>query len=175
MNNYRLKAIREKDGRVFLETPFYWLPVFATEEEIKNEIENNILGKADTLIRTGVIELYWIDEKLNISVLNTLLSDDGDALFLPEQYRRQVINAKNRKYPCYFFVEKDVSRNSVGNYELRLRQSCEAEPHKKGYKYGYHLSIVLGAAIHEVELDRDHNVISTVIHENKLLLNGVFK
>jgi len=178
MYNYRLKAINEKDGHAYLETPFYWgpgLPVFSTEEEIKNEIEINISGNADQLITSGVIELYWIDERSNVGVLSKLLSSDPGALFLPEQYRKQVINAKNRKQPFCFFIERGIRRNHIGDQELRLRQSCEAEPHRKGYKYGYSLSIVLGEAIHEVKLDGDRNVISTVIHENKILPNAVFK
>lgn len=177
MYNYRLKKINERDTQVFLETSYYWgpgLPIFASKQSIKNEIDEYQPGKVDELINLGLIELYWIDEKLNIEILSKLLSSDDEALFLPENYRKQVINAKHRKQPCYFFVEKDIRKNYQGNPEIRLRQSCEAMPHKKGYKYGFNLEIVLGTELHKVQLDGNLRVINIEINENKLLPNEIF-
>lgn len=178
MNNYNLTAIKEKNEHTYLETSFYWgpgLPVFASKISIKNELESCLNESAEEILKSGKIELYWVDEKNNLTVLDRLLSNDEKALFLPEQYRKQVINAKKRQQPCYFFIEKGVRKNFRGSWEFRLRQSCEAEPHEKGYKFGYNLSIVLGASVHTILIDGNLNILDIVEHENKLLPNTVFK
>jgi len=56
-----------------------------------------------------------------------------------------------------------------------LRQSCEAEPHRKGYKYGFSLSIVLGSSLHAILVDGNLNILDIIEYENKLLPNAVFE
>jgi len=177
MNNYNLKAIKERNEHTYLETSYYWgpgLPVFASEESIKNELESCLNESAVDILKSRKIELYWVDEKNNQFVLNRLLSNDESASFLPEQYRKQVLNAQKRRQPCYFFIEKGIRENFRGSLELRLRQSCEAEPHLKGYKYGYNLSVVLGSSVYEIQVDGDLNILDITEHENKLLPNTIF-
>jgi hypothetical protein len=177
MNNYHLTGIKEINGCVFLETPYYWgpgLPVFASKKDIIKEIENSINGNATDLVKSGLIELNWINDNINTIVLEKLLSNDERALFLPKQYRTQVLNAKNRQQPFCFFIEKGIKLNFGGNQEMRLRQSCEAKPHNKGYKYGYNLSIVLGTSVHEIELDKSLTILNTTIYKDKLIQNKIF-
>jgi len=178
MNNYNLKAIKERNEHTYLETSFYWgpgLPVFASKESIKDELKSCLNENPEDILESGKIELYWVDEKNNLIVLDRLLSDDKNALFLPEQYRNQVINAQKKQQPCYFFIEKGIRKNMRGSWELRLRQSCEAEPHRKGYKYGFSLSIVLGSSLHTILVDGNLNILDIVEYENKLLPNAVFE
>ncbi len=177
MNNYNLTSIKEKNEHTYLETSFYLgpgLPVFASKELIEKELESCFNESADEILKSGKIELYWVDEKDNLTVLDKLLSGDEKALFLPEQYRKQVINAKSSRQPCYFFIDKGIRKNFRGSWEMKLRQSCEAEPHKKGYKYGYNLSIVLGASVHILLIDGNLNILNIVEHENILLPNVIF-
>ena len=178
MNNYNLTAIKERNEHTFLETPFYWgpgLPVFASKESINDELKRCFNQSAEEMLKSGKIELYWVDEKNNLIVLDKLLSNDKNALFLPKKYRQQVINAQKRQQPCYFFIEKDIKQNFRGSWELRLKQSCEAEPHKKGYKYGYNLSVVLGSSVHTIVVDGNLSILDIVEHKNKLLPNTVFE
>ena len=177
MNNYNLTAIKEKNEHTYLETPFYWgsgLPVFASKKAIRLELESALNESADDILKSGKIELYWVDEKNNLTVLDRLLADDENALFLPEEFRTQVINAKKRQQPCYFFIEKGVKQNFRGSWELRLRQSCEAKPHEKGFKYGYNLSVVLGISTYAILVDKNLNILDIVEHGNILLPNTVF-
>ena len=174
MNNYNLQTIRERNNQIFLETSFYQLPVFASEESIRNELESCLNESAEKILKSAQIELYWVDEKINLTVLNRLLSNDESVLFLPKQYRKQVVNAQKRQQPCYFFIKKGISQNFRGSWELRLRQSCEAEPHKKGYKHGYSLSIVLGTSVHEIIVDGSLNILDIHKHNSRLLENTVF-
>ena len=174
MDNYNLKAIKERNEQVFLETSFYELPVYASVESIKTELQNSLNESSEEILKSRKIELNWVNEKNNLTVLRKLLSNDESVLFLPERYRRQVINAQRRQQPCYFFIEKGIRQNFRGSWELRLRQSCEVEPHKKGYKKGYNLSIIVGAAVHVILVDGRLNILDIIEHDNKLLPNMVF-
>ena len=174
MNNYNLKAIKERNEQVFLETSFYSLPVYTTQESIKNELQKCFNQSSEEVLNSKKVELNWINEKDNLTILSKLLSDDKNALFLPEEYRQQVVNAYKRQQPCYFFIEKGIWKDFRGSWVMRLKQSCEAKPHKKGFKHGYSLSIVFGTAIHEVLLNGSLQIVDIIKHENKLLLNTVF-
>jgi len=177
MNNYNLTAIKNKGEQTFLETPFYWgpgLPVFASKESIINELKDCFNENSKEIITSRKTELYWVNEETNLIVLERLLSSDENAFFMPEQYRKQVINAKKRQQPYCFFVEKGLRQNIKGLWELRLRQSCEAKPHQKGYKYGFNLSIVLGLSVHTILLDGNLDILDIVKHKNRLLPNTVF-
>jgi len=178
MNNYNLTAIKERNDQTFLETSFYWLPglpVYASKESIKHELESCLNENAEKILNSGIVELYWVDEKNNLTVLNKLLTYNESASFLPSQYRKQVINANERRQPCYFFIEKGIKQNIRGYWELYLRQSCEAEPHKNGYKYGFNLSVVLGNSVHTILINGDLNILDIIEHENVLLPNTVFE
>lgn len=177
MNNYNLTAIKERDEHTFLETPYYWgpgLPVFASIDSIEQELESCLGEDSGKILSSGIIELYWADEGKNLKVLEKLLSGDESVSFLPEQYRKQVINAHKRRQPCYFFIEKGIRKNYKGSWELRLKQSCEAMPHEKGYKYGYDLSVVLGASVHTILIDGKREIVSVIEHKDALLPNSVF-
>ena len=177
MNNYNLKAVKEKNKHIFFETSFYWgpgLPIFASKKSVMNELESCLNESAEDILKSGMVELSWVDEKNNLIILDKLLAQDENVSFLPEQYREQVVNAKKRQQPCYFFVEKGIRKNFRGSWELRLRQSCEAEPHKKGFKYGYKLSVVLASSVHQIIIDGGFNILDIIEDEDILLPNTAF-
>ena len=173
MDNYNLCSIRERRGRTYLETGFYHspgLPVFASKVAIESELEKYLCESAEKILKSRKVELYWKDETDNFIILKKILSHNAKVHFLPECYRTQVHNSFNRIQPCCFFIGKGVVKNCRGMWELRLRHACEAMPHQKGYK----LSIVLGAAVHDILVDGKFNILETVEHENMLLPNSIF-
>ena len=177
MNNYNLTSIQERNGNCFLQTPFYWgpgLPVHASKESIEQVLENHLNKDIDDVLKSGEIELFWVDEKQNMAILTRLLSKSPEALFLPDGMREQVLNASKRKQPYNFFVENSISRNQRGSLEMNLRLSCEIEPNKKGFKHGYNMSIIAGTSIYKLSVNGDLEILSAIENEKIILPNKVF-
>lgn len=177
MNNYNLTSIKENNGNCYLQTPFYWgpgLPVHTTKELIERALENNLHENIHDILKSGKVELFWVDEKQNMHFIDRLLSKSPDASFLPDGLKEQVINASTRKQPYNFFVESGISRNQRGSFEVKLRLSCEVEPHIKGFKHGYMVSIVAGTSIYVLSVDNDLQIVSVVEKQECILPNTAF-
>lgn len=178
MDNYHLSSIQEKNGNCYLQTPYYWgpgLPVHASKELIERVLEEELHENIHDILKSRKVTLFWVDEKLNISILTKLLAKNSDASFLPEGLRQQLLNASVRKQPYNFFVQKELSRNPIiGSFEMTLRLSCEIEPNKKGFKYGYNLSIVAGTSLYILSINGDLKIISVSEKEGYLLHNDAF-
>jgi len=174
MNNYNLQSIKEKDGLCFLGTSFYSLPAHASVTSIEGVIESGLDDSAKSILKSGILELYWKEQKDNLFVLNKLLSADPEALFLPDELRMQVLNTNTKRQPYCFFIESVLSVNHRGSNEMRLRFSCEVEPNRKGFKHGYHMDIILGTSIYKVSIDGGYTITSMVEQKEIVLPNNAF-
>ncbi len=177
MNNYNLTSIQENNGNCYLQTPFYWgpgLPVQASKKLVEQVLEDNLLENINDILKSGKVELFWVDEKQNSILIGRLLSKNPDASFLPDGLIEQVLNAHSRKQPSNLFVERGISRNQRGSFEMRLRLACEVEPHKKGFKHGYNISIVAGTSLYLLSVDGDLKIVSVVEKEAFILPNKAF-
>jgi hypothetical protein len=178
MNNYHLTSIQETGGTVFLQTSFYRIPVYASKEAIEQTLENELHENVHDILKSGKIELFWMDnKKQHMAVLAKLLAKNSDASFLPDGLQEQLLNVYNDKQPCKFFVEKSIShsRNPMGaEFAMKLKLSCEVEPNKRGFKHGFNLSIVAGNSIYLVSVDGDLKIVSASEKEEYLLPNNVF-
>ncbi|WP_019865309.1 hypothetical protein [Methylovulum miyakonense] len=174
MNNYNLTSIQEKNGNCYLQTSFYQLPVCVSKELIERVLENDLLENIHDILKSGKVELFWVDEKQNMIFIDRLLSKNPDASFLPNGLKDQILNASLRKQPYSFFIERGISQNSRGLFEMKLRLSCEAKPHKKGFKHGYKLSIVAGTSLFLLLVDSDLKIVSVTEKEEYILPNKAF-
>ena len=141
---------------------------------IERALEENLHENIHDILKSGKVELFWLDEKQNMQLIDRLLSKSPDASFLPDGLKEQVINASSRKQPYNFFVESGISRNQRGSFEVKLRLSCEIEPHIKGFKHGYMVSIVAGASIYLLSVDNDLQIVSVVEKQECILPNTAF-
>lgn len=177
MNNYNLTSIQENNGNCYLQTPFYWgpgLPVHTTKELIERALEDNLHENIYDILKSGKVELFFVDEKKNMHFIDKILSKIPDASFLPDELKEQLFNASKRKQPYKFFVESGISRNQRGSFEVKLRLSCEVEPHIKGFKYGYMVSIVAGTSIYHLSVDNNFQIVSVVETQECILPNTAF-
>lgn len=177
MNNYNLTSIQESNGNCYLQTPFYWGPgllVHTSKAMVEQTLENNLLENINDILKSGKVELFWVDEKQNMIFISRLLSKNPDASFLPDGLKEQLFNAYSRNQPYNFFVERGISRNQLGAFEMKLRLSCEVEPHEKGFKHGYKISIVAGTSLYLLSVDGDLKIASVVEKEEFILPNKAF-
>ncbi|MFZ4702548.1 MAG: hypothetical protein ACOYMG_21090 [Candidatus Methylumidiphilus sp.] len=177
MNNYNLTSIQEKNGDCYLQTPFYWgpgLPVHTSKELIERELEDDLTENIHDILKTGKVELFWVNEKQNRILIDRLLSKNPEVSFLPDGLKEQVLNASSRKRPYKFFVERGISQNQRGSFEMKFRLSCEVEPHMKGFKHGYKISIVAGTSLYILSICSDFKIVSVVENEKCILPNQAF-
>ncbi len=177
MNNYNLTSIQEVNADCYLQTPFYWGPglrIHTARAVFEKNLEDNLCKSAADILKAGVVELRWVEEKQNCRFLGRILAKDPDATFIPFGFNEQILNAHSRNQPFMFFVERKIYRNERGSLEIRLRFSCEVEPHEGGIKNGYGLSIVAGTSLYKIYVDKDLKVIGVTESKECILPHSAF-